>query len=194
MMAVLAAWVAQASPAAAKTVHYYDFEKTTKPWTAGSNGPEFERSLTILNTENGCPSTSDTSHAFVKFLAEAGKPTGAWMVAAFPTVSNGADLVRMSYCQRTEDVCAGCTPVIYVGGEMPNSLSQFKPATPSISDQPVVAGWQTYQFPAPNEPDPRIYNKGTVYVAIGVAAPNFKANTVEGFGLDCVELTVFPAP
>ncbi|MFL5731588.1 MAG: hypothetical protein ACJ78Q_00185 [Chloroflexia bacterium] len=194
LVLMIAVLVAQATPAAAKTSYFYDFEKGTKPWTVGSTGSDLERSLSIQRTENGCPSTTDTSHAFVKFVNVAGKPSAAWVVTSFATVSTGADLVRMTYCQKTADLCAGCKPIIYVGGDMPVSLSQFQSAYPSITEPPVVGDWMMYQFPSPNGPEPTIYNKGTVYVAIGVAGPSVKENTTEGFGLDCIDLTIFPAP
>jgi hypothetical protein len=194
LASLVAVLVVQASPAAAKASYIYGFEKGPEGWAAGSTGSPSDTFFTILKTENGCPSLYDTSHAFVKFNAEAGKPSGAWLVNSFPTTSNGADIVRVNFCAKSQNICPDCKIALYAGSELPTNLDKFQTVSPSITDRPTVGDWISYQYPSPGAPDVPVYNKGKIYVAIGVTSPSAKVLTSEAFGLDCIELTIFPAP
>jgi hypothetical protein len=194
LASLVAVLVVQASPAAAKTSYIYGFENGPEGWAPGSTGSPSDRSFTILKTENGCPSLYDTSHALVKFNDEPGKPSGAWLVNSFATSSNGADIVRVNFCAKSKNICPDCKIVFYAGSELPTNLDKFQSVPPSITDQPTVGDWLSYQYPSSGAPDVPVYNKGKIYVAIGVASPSVKDLTPEAFGLDCIDLTIFPAP
>ena len=193
LLALLAAVIVlPARPVAAKAFYYYDFEKTQKPWASGAPTDIKVSSLNLRGDENGCPSVFDISHASVQFQATPGRASGAWIVASFP--GTGRDVVRVSWSAKGAKLCPNCKPILYVGSELPSKLSQFKSASPSGTDPPSWGDWRSYRYPAPSDPDVTVSNKGTVYVAIGMAAPSLKDFTSEAFGLDCIELVIFPAP
>jgi hypothetical protein len=189
---LVAVLILPARPAAAKTTHYYDFEKTQKPWASGAPAQIKVSSLTLRGDENGCPSVFDVSHASVQFQAVPGKSAGAWIVASFP--GTGSDLVRLNWSLKGAKLCPNCKPILYLGSKPPSELSQFWGASPSGTDPPPWGDWTSYQYPAPGDPDFPVSNRGTIYVAMGMAAPSVKDVTSEALGLDCIELTIFPAP
>ena len=197
-----------ARPAAAKLMYHYDFEKTSKPWHSGATADTKVAPLAVRKDENGCPSVFDVSHAFVQFKTKLvparssveaietipGKFLGAWIMASLP--GSGSDLVRLSWSEKGAGgkTCPECKAILYLGSVMPSDLTQFRSARPSVTDPPAWGEWTTYQYPATGGPEIPISNKGTIYAAIGMTAPSSKEGRTEGFGVDCIDLTIFPAP
>ena len=192
LLVALLVLVLPASAAAAKSMYYYDFEKTSKPWASAATAGIKVSPLDILRNENGCPSVFDVSHAFVQFQAVPGQPSAAWIVASFP--GSGRDMVRLNWSEKGANICPDCKPILYLGSELPSELSQFRGASPSVTDPPPWGDWISYQYPGPSDPDLPVVNNGSIYVAIGMMASPYKEVTSEAFGVDCIDLTIFPGP
>jgi hypothetical protein len=189
---LVAVLVLPARPAAAKAMYHYDFETTVKPWVSAAPAGSKVTPLALRGGENGCPSAVEFSHAYAQFEALPGKLSGAWLVASFP--GTGADVVRLSWSQLGGKLCPNCKPILYVGYVLPSNLSQFKTLSPSVTGPARWGDWVNYLYPAKGDPDIPVKNKGTIYVAVGMIAPPVKAAPVRAFGVDCIDLTIFPAP
>jgi len=182
--------VLSANSALAKGGLHSDFEDDSlKPWQVGPNGGD--QALSLGTGDDGCG--VGKSFANAKFQ-HAGDNQAVWIVAPVAGTVAGNDLVMMDWSAKNALNCDLCTPMFYIGAEEPTSIAQFQKAITSPRDPIPFSDWAAYHYPAPGDYQKPVVNKGTIYVAIGFAAPSTKDKQISAVNFDCVDITVYPAP
>lgn len=185
--------VLAANSALAKGGLHSDFEKgQLKPWYAGGSSSDATDQVVAIATGDDACATGE-AFADLKFR-HSGDNQGAWIVAPLDGTVAGIDLVRIDWSAKNVLNCEGCTPMVYVGDTEPTNISQFTKANASPNDPPAYGDWIAYHYPAINADEKPVKNNGTIYVALGFAAPDSKVKQVNAVGFDCVDILVFPAP